>query len=78
MIDLNNRVKPYDTEKNNDILIEFDAKDFVIKHMNTIAQLSEIFANDEELEVGEFELDIFKITVNNTKTYEEDLIKCTR
>ena len=72
MIDLNNRVKPYDTEKNNDILIEFDAKDFVIKHMNTIAQLSEIFANDEELEVGEFELDIFKISVINIKTYEKE------
>ena len=76
MIDLNNRVKPYDTEKNNDILIEFDAKDFVIKHMNTIAQLSEIFANDEELEVGEFELDIFKISVINIKTYEKELIEC--
>ena len=71
------RVKPYDNEKNNDILIEINAKDFVIKHMNIISQLSEIFANDE-LEPGEFELDIFKITVVNTKTYEEDLIICKK
>ena len=65
-------------KKNNDILIELDAKDFVIKHMNIIAQLSEIFSNDEELETGEFELDIFKITVTNVQTYEKDLIKCLR
>jgi hypothetical protein len=37
--------------------------------------LSEILANDEELEVGEFELDIFKVTITNIKTYEEELIK---
>ena len=74
--DMKDRVKPYDGEKNNDILIEFNARDFVIKHMNTISQLSEIFANDEHLEPGEFELDIFKITIINTKTYEKDLIIC--
>ena len=50
----------------------------MIKHMNIIAQLSEIFSNDEELETGEFELDIFKITVTNVQTYEKDLIKCLR
>ena len=65
-------------EKNNNILIEFDAKDFQIKHMNIVSQLSEIFSNDEELEIGEFELDIFKITINNLNTYERELIKCTR
>jgi glycosyltransferase involved in cell wall biosynthesis len=78
LIDLRDRVKPYDNEKNNDILIEFDAKDFIIKHMNIISQLPEIFANDEELEPGEFELDIFKVTVNDTNTYEQDLIVCQR
>ena len=34
-----------------------------------LANLSEILANDEELEVGEFELGIFTITVNKIKTY---------
>jgi hypothetical protein len=77
LFDLKDRVKPYDNEKNNDIIVEFDAKNFKIKHMNIIAQLSEIFSNDE-LEVGNFELDIFKITVNGTKTYEKDLIKCIK
>jgi glycosyltransferase involved in cell wall biosynthesis len=78
LFNLHDRVKPYDNEKNNGILIEFDAKDFMIKHMNIIAQLSEIFSNDEELEAGEFELDIFKITITNIQTYEKDLIKCLR
>ena len=78
LFDLYDRVKPYDNEKGNDILIEFDTKDFQMKHMNIISQLSEIFANDEELEVGEFELDIFKISIIDTKTYEGDLIKCER
>ena len=78
LFDLKDRVKPYDNEKNNNILIEFDAKDFQIKHMNIVSQLSEIFSNDEELEIGEFELDIFKITINNLNTYERELIKCTR
>ena len=42
-----------------------------------IQQLSEILANDE-LEVGSFELDIFEISINKIKTYEEGLIKCER
>ena len=32
----------------------------------------------EELEEGKFDLGIFKITINNLKTYEEDLIICKK
>ena len=78
LLNMNDRVKPYDNEKNNDILIEFDAKDFQMKHMNIISQLSEILAVDDELEPGEHELQIFKITINKLKTYEEGLVKCIR
>ena len=39
-------------------------------------ELPEILANDEELEVGEFELGIFRIKINKIKTYERELIKC--
>ena len=74
LLDMNDRVKPYDNEKNNDILIEFDAKDFQMKHMNIISQLSEILAVDDELEPGEHELDIFKITINKLQTYEKENI----
>ena len=65
-----------DTTSN--IIVEFDAKD-LSPHSGTyniIYTLSEILANDEELEVGEFELDMFKIKINNLKTYEGELIKC--
>ena len=44
--------------------------------MNYVVQLSEILSSDEELEVGEFELGIFKVKVNKIKTYEEELIVC--
>ena len=40
--------------------------------------MDEILSVDEELDTGEHELQIFKITINKLKTYEEDLIKCTR
>ena len=60
------------------ITLEFDARDFNQESFNIITSLSEILTNDEELEVGEFELGIFKITINKIKTYEEELIKCER
>ena len=75
MFDLSKRVFNIFTEKDNDIIIRFDAKDFTMKHMNYISQLSEILANDE-LEIGSFELDIFEVEVREIKTYEKDLIKC--
>ena len=78
MFDLNDRIKPYDNEKNNSILVEFDGRDLVPKQFNYIAQLPEILSNDEQLEVGTFDLGIFKITINKIKTYERELIKCER
>jgi hypothetical protein len=64
--------------KTNDVLVEFDGRELTPQQFNYIAQLSEILSNDEELEVGSFELGIFKITINKIKTYEEELIKCER
>ena len=85
MFDLNDRVRPYDNEKNNDILIKFDGRDLVPKQFNYIAQLPEILSNDEDLLMGmnpesgaEFELGIFKVTINKLKNYEEELIVCER
>ena len=74
MFDLNERVRRFYDEKNNQILVEFDANQFTQQHMNYITNLSNILSNDGELEVGEFELDIFKITIVNLETYEKDLI----
>ena len=78
LIDLDERLQSFYNEKNNDIIVEFDCSKFTQNSFNIIQQLSEILSNDEELEVGDFELDIFKINVNKVKTYEEELIKCAR
>jgi hypothetical protein len=78
MFDLSERIYSIDAEKTNDIVIEFDVRDFTPEQHNLLANISEILANDEELEEGEFELGIFTIKVNKIKTYEEDLIKCER
>ena len=43
-----------------------------------LTRLPEILNDDKELELGEFGLDMFKITVNRVKTYEKELIKCER
>ena len=75
--DLRDRVRTLFDDGNNDITLEFEARNFNQDSFNVITSLSEILANDE-LEVGEFELGIFKITINKIKTYEEELIKCER
>ena len=79
LLDLKDRVKSrIDNTPDNDIIVEFDTKEFTPEQFNYLAQLSVILSNDDELEVGSFELGIFKITINKIKTYEEELIKCER
>ena len=78
MFDLSKRIYSIDAEKQNDIEIRFDAEKFTPQQFNYLAQLSEILANDEEIEEGNFDLGIFKITINKIKTYERELIKCER
>ena len=82
MFDLKDRVKSrLEDTPDNDIIVKFDAKELTPEQFNIISQLPEIFANDEGIEkdtVGEVDLGIFKITINSTRTYEEDLIICKR
>ena len=78
LFDLSKRIYSIDAEKQNDIEVRFDAEKFTPQHMNYIAQLSEILANDEELEEGSFELGIFEVNINRIKTYEKELIVCER
>lgn len=63
-----------DPKLENDIVIEFDAKQFTQQSFDIIQQLSEIIK--ESGEVGEFELDIFKVTINSLIEYQNDLIVC--
>ena len=58
----------------NDIEVRFDGSKLNNQNFNYLVQLSRILANDKELEVGSFELDIFKININKIQTYEEELI----
>ena len=78
LYDLNDRIFSIDSEKQNDIIVRFDLGDLNNNNFSMLQQLPEILANDEELEVGSFELDIFEITINKLQTYEEELIKCER
>ena len=62
----------------NDIVVEFDATQLTNENFHHLTQLPEILSTDKWLELGEFELDIFKIIINKIKTYEEDLIVCQK
>ena len=74
MFDLSKRVmmignqNPHDYD---DIVIEFDAKKLTIESFEYIKNLQYIIKDSGE--VGTFELDIFKITINNMVEYQNEL-----
>ena len=72
--DLYERIKSYNNEKNNDILIEMDGTTLTQEDFNIIQQLSEILKDSGG--VGEFELGNLKITINSLTEYQNDLINC--
>lgn len=57
---------------NNDIVVEFDGSKLNQQSFNILMQLPEIIADSGE--VGTFELDIFKITINSINASEDSLI----
>lgn len=61
-----------DPKLENDIVVEFDAIQFTQQSFNMIQKLPEIIK--ESGEVGEFELDIFTITINSMAEYQNSLI----
>lgn len=63
-----------DPEAENDIVINFDAKQFTQNSYNIIQQLPEIIK--ESGEVGIFELDCFKVRILHLESYEKNLIVC--
>jgi glycosyltransferase involved in cell wall biosynthesis len=66
------RVKPWNAPLNNDIIIEFDASLLTKESFNILTQLPEIISTSGE--IGEFELDIFKISIYAMTTYEHNLV----
>ena len=75
-IDLTARVKPYNNEKNNEILVTIDANRFNQQDFGYIQQLSEIIDDSGEPgfhgEIGNLKIEIFE----NINTYETELILC--
>ena len=70
--DMLKRIKPWNAGLNNDIIVEFDVSRLTQESFSIIQQLPMIL--QESGEIGEFELDIFKIKIKSLKTYEKDLI----
>jgi glycosyltransferase involved in cell wall biosynthesis len=73
--DLFERIKPYDNEKNNEILIELDGKLVDQQNFSYIQQMSLILEENGVENNSKFELGIFKISTSNINTYEKQLIK---
>ena len=73
-IDLYDRVKPLDNEKQNEILVTIDANKLTEQDFNYIQQLPDIIADSGEPafhgELGNITVEIF----NEMNTYEKDLI----
>jgi len=70
--DLFDRIKPYDNEKNNEILVSFDATKLTADSFQVIINLSEILRDSGE--EGHMEYDIFTFHINSLNRYEKDLI----
>lgn len=66
------RVKPWNAPLENDIIVEFDASKLTQQSFGILQQLPEILT--EQGEVGEFELDIFKLKIRALNVYENRLI----
>ena len=73
-MDLSERIKPYDNEKQNDILITVKANMFNQQDYQYIQQMPHIIKDSGEL--GEFNLGNLKIDIIKLETYEKNLIKC--
>ena len=70
---LSDRIKYYDSEKNNEILVEIDGNTFDNEEFRHIQNLSEIIQGSGE--VGRFELGNLMLEIVQLNTYENNLIK---
>jgi glycosyltransferase involved in cell wall biosynthesis len=67
------KVLNYDNEKNNDILVEFDANTFNQEDFIIIQQLAEIIKDSGD--IGTFQIGNLKIIINKLTEYQNNLIK---
>ncbi len=69
---LGEKVLPYDNEKNNKILVEFDASLMNEERFHFISKLPHIISDSGQ--IGTAEHDIFIINIQSMDTYEKELI----
>ena len=69
-----NLSKRINVDVDSDIEISFDAKKLTQYSFNLLTEMSTILESSN-IEVGEFEVDIFNVKVNRVKTYEHNLIQ---
>ena len=73
LYDLSERIKPYDNEKNNEILVRVDAASFNQDDFKIIQQLPEIIKDNGQ--VGSFQLGNLFIDIIQMNEYQNTLIK---
>ena len=71
--DLSDRIRHmYHNKPDNDIIVEFDAKQLNSDNFQIIVNMSDIL--DDSGETGKMEFEIFKFDIKSMETYEKDLI----
>ena len=70
--DLKSRLKTLDDEKINDVIVEFDMKKLTQESFVALSNIQ--FMIEETNKVGNFEFDIFKVTINRIIDHRKDLI----
>ena len=72
LYDLSERIKPYDNEKNNEILVEIDGTTFSQEDFTTLQQLPKIIKDSGE--VGEFQIGNIFISIVQMNEYQKNNI----
>lgn len=72
--DLSKRVKPFNSDRTNDILVTIDVENFYQEDFNTITMLGKIL--EDSGEVGKFKVHNLDIEIKDLKRYEQELIVC--
>ena len=73
---LANKIHSIDSEKTNNVIVEFDAEKLTPQNFQIIVNLSEMLKDSGE--VGKMEYDIFKFDIKSLDTYEKELIVCQK
>ena len=73
LYDLSERIKPFDNEKQNEILVRLDAASFTQKDFQIIQQLPEIIKDSGQ--IGSFQLGNLFIDIIKMNEYQNNLIK---